>query len=405
MTSGGSGKRGDLVDDGRLLTLLALAGLAAGAGLRGSRGVARPSRRGPPDRCLICGVPEGEPCRGHRRIDTSPVRLTGVLAGHPLVRQNLGPRDRDRPPLLRMTLLLESEQRGNVIIDNVITTGDLLHHPHAESRPPRKGDRVALTAWERKSTPKDPAVQWSAYEGGVQVLERIGSRGVARGARGARLPKGPTKGERWEPVSWRRSSEGLLILETTAGPVHVSQVGSRRFPEWDVRGPFLPTWDGAMTWGSAEAATSDVEKYLRNSHLEQEEHFGWWGWKKDQAPTGSRGVARRARRPRLEAERDALEVLVGHPIRPMDDKQLDQWRYNEILLCPHGSTDFKVRRGMDISWPSDSQLWRMEKKEMGLAEYEYGEHFGPYWLSCYHHKDGVTLHAEFWPPDDLEFSS
>ena len=152
------------MDDGRLLALLALAGLTAGVGLRGSRGAVRGGRKGPPDRCILCGVPEGESCRGHRRIDTPPVRLTGVLAGHPLVRQNLGPRDRDRPPLLRMTLLLETGSHGNVVVDNVITTGNLLHHPHAETRPPRKGDQVAVTAWERRSTPKDPQVRWSAYE-------------------------------------------------------------------------------------------------------------------------------------------------------------------------------------------------------------------------------------------------
>jgi hypothetical protein len=188
-----------------------------------------------------------------------------------------------------MTLLLETGSHGNVIVDNVITTGNLLHHPHAETRPPRKGDQVALVAWERRATPKDPQIQWSAYEGKVQVVER-GSRSTVRGGRGA-------------------------------------------------------------------------------------------------AKTGR------------EIEREAIEVFVGD-IEPMTPEQVRQWEYNDILVCPHGGTEFTVQGHMHIFWPPSEQVWST-MPVMGLHEYSYGEHFGPRWCQC-EHADGTR--AFFWPPDNLEFT-
>jgi hypothetical protein len=335
-----------------------------------------------------------------------------------------------------MTLLLETGSHGNVIVDNVITTGNLLHHPHAETRPPRKGDQVAVTAWERKATPKDPGVQWSAYEGGVRVLERIGSRSTVRGGRGA----AKEQEIRWEPVSWVSSKNGkVFTLCTAAGSVTVSSVGTVAFPGWDVQGPFFPTWDGANTWASAGGAMKGVEAYLQSSVLIDHPPYGK-SWKRQ---AGSRGVARGTRRavtawerrstpkdPQVqwsayeggvrvlerigsrstvrggrgaaktgrEIEREAIEVFVGD-IESMTPEQVRQWKYNDILVCPHGGTEFTVHRHMYIFWPPDEQ--HQEKAAISLSEYSYGEHFGPHWCQC-EHADGTRTF--FWPPDNLELT-
>jgi hypothetical protein len=194
------------VSDGRLLVAGVLGALVVGRAACGSRGVVRRTRDLLPDRCKFCGATEDVGCSTVCRSGTRarlqgrledvlvpPVRLTGVLAGHPLVKQNLGGGGRDRPDRLRVDLILESDEHGNLVVENVMTNGKMLFHPEDPHRSPRKDDRVAVTAWKCNFGLKDRKQAWCAYEQEVETLERAGSRGVVR--TGRRGPAGFSEDE------------------------------------------------------------------------------------------------------------------------------------------------------------------------------------------------------------------
>lgn len=194
------------MSDGRLLVAGVLGALVVGRAACGSRGVVRRTRAPLPDRCKFCGATEDAGCSTSCRPGTRarlsgdlssvlvpPVRLTGVLVGHPLVQQNLGGGDRDHPDRLRVTLLIESEEHGNLVVAKVLTNEKMLFHPYDPHRSPRKDDRVAVTAWKCQFALKDEKQAWSAYEQEVETLERAGSRGIVR--TGRRGPAGFSEDE------------------------------------------------------------------------------------------------------------------------------------------------------------------------------------------------------------------
>ena len=109
---------------------------------------------------------------------------------------------------------------------------------------------------------------------------------------------------------------------------------------------------------------------------------------------GSRLKTVDATRARVRA---AVSLLSGDEIHPLNELQLERWKKDRFLVCPHGHMDWDLWQFNAHKWGGPDALDFRGKTVFIVGGYDSSDNdSGERWAACRHEP-----YTSFWLPDDL----